>query len=75
MNLKATAEEMTSLIPNGEYEIVPFPEDRKKIDIGDYYTDFSLFKKATGWEPKVDLKSGIRQSIAYYEKYLENYIK
>lgn len=75
VNLKATAEEMTSLIPNGEYEIVPFPEDRKKIDIGDYYTDFSLFKKATGWEPKVDLKSGIRQSIAYYEKYLENYIK
>ncbi len=26
-----------------EYETIPFPDDHKKIDIGDYYGNFSLF--------------------------------
>lgn len=74
VNLRETAETMVSLHSHGIWEIVPFPEDRKKIDIGDYYTDYSFFKNTTGWEPKIDLKSGLKRSIDYYEKYLKDYI-
>ena len=35
---------------------VAFPDDQKMIDIGDYYGDFPLFREATGWEPKTNLK-------------------
>ena len=56
-----------------EYEIVPFPEDKKKIDIGDYYGDYSLFAGTTGWQPKVDLKEGMERTIEFYKQNKEGY--
>jgi len=51
---------------SGTYEVVPFPPDRKAIDIGDYYADFSHARAALGWEPRVGLTEGIAGSLAYY---------
>ena len=56
-----------------QYEIVPFPEDKKIIDIGDYYGDYSKFTKATGWHPQVDLKEGIQNSIEFLSKHKKEY--
>ena len=56
-----------------QYEIVPFPEDKKIIDIGDYYGDYSKFTKATGWHPQVDLKEGIQSSIEFFGKHKKEY--
>ena len=36
---------MVALESGGRYEIVPFPPERKAIDIGDYYSDFSLIER------------------------------
>lgn len=55
------------------YEIVPFPAERKAIDIGDYYSDFSLIKRELGWEPKVGLREGLRKTIEYYLVHARNY--
>ena len=52
-----------------EYEVVPFPAEHHAIDIGDYYADFSLFAKATGWQPKVDLEEGLQKTIEYFRKH------
>ena len=43
---------MVELWPGGSYEIVPFPPERKAIDIGDYYSDFSLIQGELGWTPR-----------------------
>lgn len=56
------------------FEIKKFPEDRKKIDIGDYYSDFSYIKSELGWGPSVCLEAGLRSSIEYFSKNIENYI-
>lgn len=53
---------------NCEVECVPFPEDNRLIDIGDYYGDFRRFTRATGWEPKVDLAEGLRRTIAFFRR-------
>lgn len=50
-----------------EHELAPFPEDHKRIDIGDYYGDFSAFRRITGWTPKVSLDEGIRRTIDYFK--------
>jgi UDP-glucose 4-epimerase len=50
----------------GSWQLVPFPSDRKAIDIGDYYGDFSLLSHATGWLPRVRLAEGLRRTIQYY---------
>lgn len=48
------------------FETVPFPEAAQAIDIGDYYGDYSKFRDATGWEPKVGLEEGLARTVAYY---------
>ena len=55
------------------YRVVPFPPDRKTIDIGDYYGDFTKIQRELGWEPKVALEDGIRQSLEFYRRHGEHY--
>jgi len=66
INLKDLAAMMVSLYGKGEFEIIPFPADRKAIDIGDYYSEFAKAEKTLGWSPKVDLRQGLQSSLDYY---------
>jgi dTDP-glucose 4,6-dehydratase/UDP-glucose 4-epimerase len=72
--LKTLAEKMTKLGFEGNYELVPFPEDRKAIDIGDYYSDFSLITEELGWQPKVSLESGLIKTLDYFKANLYEYL-
>ena len=56
-----------------EVRCVPFPKDKKIIDIGDYYGDFSAFRNATGWEPKIGLEEGLRRTVAFYREHQADY--
>ena len=57
----------------GSYKLVKFPEDKKRIEVGDYYADHSKFTKATGWKPRTDFEEGLKKTIKYYEKYKRHY--
>ncbi len=59
----------------GEYFIRSFPEERKKIDIGDYYSDYALIQKKLGWSPKTSLDKGIKETLEFYKNNMDNYIK
>jgi dTDP-glucose 4,6-dehydratase/UDP-glucose 4-epimerase len=72
--LKTLAEKMTKLGFEGNYELVLFPEDRKAIDIGDYYSDFSLITEELGWQPKVSLESGLIKTLNYFQINLKHYL-
>lgn len=73
VGLKALAEIIVDMGFGGSLELVPFPEERKAIDIGDYYSDYSLISKELGWYPKISLKDGLRRSIDYYQKNYQHY--
>ena len=66
ISVKDLAELLVSLGYGGSYEIVPVPDDRKAIDIGDYYGDFSAIRRDIGWEPQVNLRQGLQRTVAYY---------
>lgn len=57
----------------GAYEVKEFPAERKRIDIGDYYADFSRFA-ALGWTPRIELAAGLRDTVDYYREHLERYV-
>lgn len=73
INLKELAAMMVELHPTGRYELVAFPPERKAIDIGDYYSDFSKIKDAMGWEPRISLKEGLSKSLDYYSVHHVHY--
>jgi UDP-glucose 4-epimerase len=67
IGLKDLAEMMVGLGYEGSYDLVAFPPERKAIDIGDYYSDFSLITRDLGWLPKVSLREGLLKTVDYYK--------
>ena len=65
---------MLTAVGGGSYVVKKFPEEAKRIDIGNYYSDYSLIKSILGWEPKVSLEAGLRLTIEYYRKNLQHYL-
>lgn len=73
VNLKDLAGMMTALADGSTSELVPFPADRKAIDIGDYYSDYTLIESELGWTPKVALADGLARTVAYYREHWPHY--
>jgi UDP-glucose 4-epimerase len=74
ITLRDLAQLMIELHGKGEFVLREFPSERKKIDIGDYYSDYSLISSTLGWAPKVSLRKGIKRTIEYYKAHLEHYL-
>jgi UDP-glucose 4-epimerase len=74
VSLADLAAQLISLEPGASWELVPFPPERKRIDIGDYYSDHTLAFKLLGWKPQVGLESGLARTVDYYRHHLMSYL-
>jgi UDP-glucose 4-epimerase len=59
----------------GRVRYVPWPDDKKRIDIGSFYSDSSKFSRITGWRPGVGLREGFRRTIEYYRAHMPQYLE
>jgi UDP-glucose 4-epimerase len=73
VSLSEFAEALVKITGSGSIRIVPFPPERKRIDIGDFSTDSRRFREASGWHPRVDLEDGLRRTVAFFRAHGENY--
>ncbi len=73
VTLNQLADLMVLACKGGQFERIPFPAQRKAIDIGDYYSDFSLIMSELAWNPKVSLATGLQRTIDYYRKNSAHY--
>lgn len=75
-SLKSVADALVAYSGKGAVEVIPFPEERKKIDIGNFYGNSDKFQAVTGWRPKISLSEGLQSTMDYYQhhslKYLED---
>jgi nucleoside-diphosphate-sugar epimerase len=60
---------------SGSVTYVPWPPDKKAIDIGSFYSDSSKFAAATGWIPRVTLREGFERTIDFYRAHLAHYVE
>jgi UDP-glucose 4-epimerase len=74
VTLGELADMMVAAIGRGSVKRVPFPPERKAIDIGDYASDYGLIERELGWSPKISLRAGLEQTIAYYTRHLDRYV-
>jgi UDP-glucose 4-epimerase len=59
----------------GSVRFVEWPDDKKRIDIGSFYSDSSKFQRATGWRATVGLRDGLAQTLAYYRAHFDRYVE
>ena len=72
--LVAAARDLELPVAAEPFVVREYPSERKKIDIGNYYSDDSKIRKQLGWKPQVGLREGLRKTLEYYRKELEHYL-
>ena len=74
IDLAAVAKLMVEVNGSGSYELREFPADRRAIDIGDYYADFSKIRGELNWEPKRTIRQTIEKTLSYFRRSLSHYL-
>ena len=69
VSLLELAELLIQLNGSGSYRVVPFPPDRKVIDIGDFYADFAKIEDDLDWRPQTRLRDGLARTLDYYREH------
>ena len=73
-SLREVAELLRELSPKVSLRKVEFPPERKTIDIGDYYGNSEKFYGLTRWQPRTNLRDGLRRALEYYDGKLDSYL-
>ena len=74
LSLRETVDVLVDVAASpGGYRLVPFPPERKAIDIGDVYTDYTKITTALGWQPKTSLREGLTNAVEFYRRNWEHY--
>jgi UDP-glucose 4-epimerase len=74
ISLRELAELSVKANGSGEFKVRGFPDDRKRIDIGDYYADDRCIRSELSWTPRVKLEEGMSRTLDYYRRHLEHYL-
>jgi UDP-glucose 4-epimerase len=74
VSLSELASTLDSLGGGKGFEIREFPADRAKIDIGDYYSDYTRIRDLIGWEPKTPLREGLSTTLSFFRQHGRHYL-
>ncbi|MFZ1219576.1 MAG: NAD-dependent epimerase/dehydratase family protein [Chthoniobacterales bacterium] len=74
LDLETLAKMMVEINGSGEYVIREFPSERRAIDIGDYYSDFSKIRTELGWTPQRTLRETLKSTLLYFRDALPHYL-
>jgi UDP-glucose 4-epimerase len=71
---KELVETLLRVAGTGRISFVDWPEDKKKIDIGSFYSDSTRFRAAAGWQSAVDIREGLARTMAFYRANRKHYV-
>ena len=74
VSLLDLAKTLIEIAGHGAYALSPFPPERKRIDIGDFYADTTKIRGTLGWAPRVRLREGLERTIDYYRQHRDRYL-
>jgi UDP-glucose 4-epimerase len=63
-----------SIAGSGNFVLAPWPEDRKKIEVGDVSMSNAKIRGLLGWTPTVGLEDGIARTVEYFRPVISAYV-
>jgi UDP-glucose 4-epimerase len=73
ISLLELAQLVVAIAGQGSVQLIPWPENRQRIDVGDVYSSYDLIRQTMGWEPITPLDDGLERMIRYYERHWLQY--
>ena len=73
ISLRDVTELLIETAGTGSYHLVPFPPERKAIDVGSIYVDDRKIRQALHWQPTVGMRAGLERTIEFYRAHREQY--
>jgi UDP-glucose 4-epimerase len=73
LSLLETTKLLLEVAGSGSYRLIPFPPERKAIDIGDVYSSYAKIHTDLGWEPRIPLAEGLARTVEYYRANWQQY--
>ena len=71
--LREAADLAVRVTGTGRVTEAEFPEDKKKIEIGNYCADVRRAERVFGWRPKTPLEDGVRRTVEFFRAHWRHY--
>lgn len=65
---------ITKIVGNSGWKLVPWPPERKSIEVGNISLTIEKIQRILGWYPKTTLEEGLEKTIAYYRDRIREYL-
>jgi UDP-glucose 4-epimerase len=74
VSLRDLVELMIQINHGGSYRCIPFPPEKKRIDIGSFYGEYSKINALIGWKPMTGLREALEKTFLFYHENLDHYV-
>ena len=65
---------LLQLSGRGTVRFVDWPDDKRRIDLGSFYSNSTKFSTLTGWKAETALQDGLNRTLAFYRAHLDKYL-
>jgi UDP-glucose 4-epimerase len=73
VSLATLATELIKLTGIGSIQLMPFPQERQLIDIGNFHADYHKIESMLGWRPRTSLREGLMRTVEFYQTHRAHY--
>jgi UDP-glucose 4-epimerase len=74
LSIGKIARTFAALSPASQVVSRPFPDSRKQIEIGSYYSDTSLIESDLGWRCTNRFRQGVKDTLDFYRAHKSEYL-
>jgi len=66
ITLREFVETLGAVVGDVDVHYIPYPPQRKRIEIGDTYCEYGKISRTLNWLPRTSLHDGLKQTIAWH---------
>jgi UDP-glucose 4-epimerase len=73
ISLLELAHLIVEIAGRGSVRLIPWPDERRRIDVGDVYSSYDLIQRTLGWQPRTPLRAGLTRMVQFYQEHGRHY--